>query len=126
MKETKKFNSYEFEAYTKGIIKTPNEIKAGSGSIDVRIGNNDTLLINGIIENESRGYFKKPDNYKEIITARKQTANFPSSINILTGGRIMQNFYNDEISFLGDYLPGPLADNSLSYYYFYIEETVSY
>src|SRR4030065_58107 len=37
----------------------------------------------------------------------------------------MQNFYNDEISFLGSYLPGPLADNSLDYYYFYIQETVA-
>ena len=119
----KKILSFEFEAYTKGVVKTPNEIKAGSNSIDVSIGDNDTLKIGGIIENESKGYFKKPDNYKEIITARKQTANFPSTINVLTGGRVMQNFYNDEISFLGSYLPGPLADNSLSYYYFYIEET---
>jgi hypothetical protein len=121
----KKILSYEFDAYTKGVIRTPNEIEAGSNTIDVSVGENDTLIISGIIENESKGYFQKPDNYKEIITARKQTANFPSSINILTGGRVMQNFYNDEISFLGSYLPGPLADNSLNYYYFYIERTLA-
>ena len=121
----KKITGYEFEAYTKGIIKTTNEINAGSRNINLSVGNNDTLKIGGIIENESKGYFQKPDNYKEVITARKQTANFPSTINILTGGRVMQNFYNDEISFLGIYLPGPLAENSLDYYYFYIENTLA-
>ena len=124
-KREKKITSYEFDAYTKGIVKTTNEITAGSHSIHLNPGGSDTLKIGGIIENESKGYFQKPDNYKEIITARKQTANFPSTINILTGGRVMQNFYSDEISFLGIYLPGPLADNSLNYYYFYIEGTLA-
>lgn len=118
---------YEFEAYTKGILRTPEDVSAGGNTVSVSIGDTEDkeLKIAGIIENESKGYFQKPDSYKEIITARKQTANFPSSINILTGGRLMQNFYNDEISFLGIYLPGPLADNSLDHYYFYIKETVA-
>jgi hypothetical protein len=124
-KRDEKISGYEFEAYTKGVMKTTNEIKAGSNSINLSVGSSDTLMISGIIENESKGYFQKPDNYKEVITARKQTANFPSTVNILTGGRVMQNFYNDEISFIGIYLPGPLADNSPSYYYFYIEKTVA-
>jgi len=121
----KKITSFEFDAYTKGVVKTTNEITTGSHSIHLNPGGGDTLKIAGIVENESKGYFQKPDNYKEVITARKQTANFPSTINVLTGGRVMQNFYNDEISFLGIYLPGPLADNSLSYYYFYIEGTLA-
>jgi len=122
-----KILGYEFEAYTKAAVRTLNEINAGSNTINVSVGEDDsaTLKITGIIENESKGYFQKPGNYKEIITARRQTANFPSAINILTGGRVMQNFYNDEISFLGGFLPGPLADNSLSYYYFFIVETVA-
>ena len=115
-------NNYEFEAYTKAVILTTNEINAGTNEIDIGVGEEDTLKITGIIENESKGFFQKPADYKEIITARKQTANFPSEINILTGGRVMQNFYNDEISFLGEFLPGPLDDYSLSYYYFYIKE----
>jgi len=122
-----KIFSYEFEAYTKGIIRAPEDVTAGSNTVSISIGDaeDQELKIAGIIENESKGYFQKPDNYKEIITARKQTANFPPSINILTGGRIMQNFYDDEISFLGSYLPGPLAGNSFDYYYFYIEETMA-
>ena len=119
----RKIASYEFDAYTKGVVRTANDLKAGSHSLNLSVGGSDTLRIAGIIENESRGYFQNPDSYKEVITARKQTANFPPTINILTGGRIMQNFYDDEISFLGLYLPGPLAYNSLNYYYFYIEGT---
>ncbi|MDX1371832.1 MAG: DUF5686 family protein, partial [Nitrososphaeraceae archaeon] len=70
-------------------------------------------------------YFLKPDNYKEIILARKQSANFPPSINILTGGRVIQNFYDGDVNFFGQDLPGPLSDNSIDYYYFYIDRMVA-
>ena len=123
----RELNDYEFEAYTKGIIKTQHDINARGNSVNVSLGANDTipLKISGILENESKGYYKKPDDYKEIITARKQTANFPPSINTLTGGRIIQSFYEENINFLGNDLPGPLADNALDYYYFYIEKTLA-
>jgi hypothetical protein len=108
-----KIISYEFEAYTKGILRAQGDSEAEGNTVSVSIGDEDEgeLKIAGIIENESKGFFQKPNDYKEIITARKQTANFPSFVNVLTGGRIMQIFYNDEISFLGFYLPGPLVDN---------------
>ncbi len=115
--------SYEFDAYTKGIIRTEKEISSrGNGGITLDIGSPDTagLFITGILENESRGYFKKPDKYKEIILSRKQTSNFPSSINILTGGRLIQNFYDERINFLGTDLNGPVADDALDYYDYYI------
>lgn len=116
-------NNYIFEAYTKGVIRTTEDITARGSSINVGLGGNDSteLIISGILENHSRGYFKKPDKYKEIILARKQSANFPSTINILTGGRLIQNFYENNINFLGRDLPGPIADDALEYYYFYIE-----
>lgn len=118
--------SYEFEAYSKGTIRTTEDISAsGSGSINLGIGESDTakLKVTGILESHSKGYFLKPDNYKEIILARKQSANFPPSVNTLTGGRLIQNFYNNDINFLGRDLPGPISDNALNYYYFYIEKT---
>lgn len=122
-----KLNQYEFEAYTKGIIRTTEDISAGRSSVSLGIGGSDTteLKITGILENHSKGYFSKPNQYKEIILARKQSANFPPTLNTLTGGRLIQNFYNDNINFFGRDLPGPLADNALSYYYFYIERTVA-
>lgn len=117
-------DSYEHEAYTKGIIKTDQEINAKSSSISLSLTDTDSsdLFITGIIENQSRGFFKEPDQYKEIILARKQSANLPSSINILTGGRFIQNFYDEEVNFLGRDLKGPLADDALEYYYYYIED----
>jgi hypothetical protein len=117
--------SYEFKAYTKGIIRTEEDISSDKNSIGINVGVNDTvpLKISGILENQSEGFFKKPDEYKELILARKQTANFPPSINILTGGRLIQNFYNETINFLGEDLPGPLADNAPDFYDYYIENT---
>ena len=92
------------------------------------IGSSDSseLKITGILENQSKGFYKKPDDYKEIILARKQCANFPPSINVLTGGRFIQNFYSDDVNFLGRDIPGPLADNALEYYDYFIEETVGF
>ncbi len=118
--------SYEFEAFSKGTIRTTEDITSrGSGAINLGIGESDTakLKVTGILESHSKGYYLKPDNYKEIILARKQSANFPPSVNTLTGGRLIQNFYSNDINFLGRDLPGPVSDNALSYYYFYIEKT---
>jgi hypothetical protein len=126
----KGLHSYEFEAYTKGLIRTSEDMEAGKNSISIGLGNKEKkdtakLQIAGIIENQSVSYFKEPSAYKEIITARKQTANIPASINILTGSRLIKDFYEDEINFLGKDLPGPLADDALDYYYFFIEGQVS-
>ena len=120
-------DSYEFKAYTKGIIKTQGDVSSGSHSVGINLAESDTVpfKISGILENQSEGFYKKPGEYKELILARKQTANFPPSINILTGGRFIQNFYDETVNFLGEDLPGPLADNALSYYYFYIENTLA-
>jgi hypothetical protein len=126
-KRSKELNDYEFEAYTKEIIKTQKDISARRNKVNLSIGANDTipLKITGVLENESRGFYKRPDYYKEIIVARKQTANFPPQINTLTGGRIIKSFYEDDINFLGNDIPGPLASNALDYYYFYLKKTLA-
>lgn len=120
-------NSYTFKAYTKGLVKTTKDITTSDRSLGISFGESDTakLKITGIIENESKGYFKKPDNYKDEIIARKQSANTPSSINILTGGRIIQNFYTNDIQFFNRPLMGPIADDAIDYYDFLIEDTLA-
>ena len=123
-----KLNSYEFLAYTKGIIRSDQDMNVGQSSVSVGVGkstDSSKLAINAILENESRGYFKKPDYYKEFIIAQKQSANLPPSVNILTGGRIIQNFYSNDVRFFNRQLTGPLADNALSYYYYYIKDTLA-
>lgn len=126
-KRNDKLNSYVFGAYTKGLVKTTSDFSASSRGVGLSIGTNDTakLKISGIIENESKGYFKKPNKYKDEILARKQSANTPSSINTLTGGRIIQNFYTDDIQFLGRPLPSPIADDAIDYYDYLIEDTLA-
>ena len=122
-----KLNSYEYEAYTKGVLKTENDLTIKGRRLVSGLGSSDSsnLKISAIIENQSRGYFKKPNNYKEIILARKQSANLPPTLNIFTGGRLIQNFYENTMQFAGIDLPGPLADNALSYYDFYLKNILA-
>lgn len=126
-KREEKILNYEFDAYTKGLIRTVDEIQAGQRNILLGAGASDSseLKITGILENHSRGYFSKLNQYKEIILARKQSANFPPSINILTGGRLVQNFYSDDINFFGRNIPGPISNNALEYYDYLIQETLT-
>ncbi len=121
-------NQFVYTAYTKGIIKTTSDISARGIDItlDIALSDEADLKITGILENESKGYFRKPNDYKEEIIARKQSANFPSTINLLTGGRIIQNFYTDDIQFFNRPLLSPIAGNALDYYYYYIEDIVAY
>jgi hypothetical protein len=123
----RKLNSYKFNAYTKGIIKTTQDISATSNSVGFGVGIRDTakLRITGILENESRGFFKQPNNYKEEIVAQKQSANFPSSVNMLTGGKVIQNFYSDDVQFFGRKLISPIAEGALDYYYYFIRDTLA-
>lgn len=122
-----KLNSYQFEAYTKGDVRTEEDFSATGNNVVIGFDSGDSteLKITGILENQSRGYYQKPDNYKEIILARKQSANFPPTINMVTGGRVVQNFYDNDVNFFGGDLPGPLSDDALSYYDFYIERIVA-
>lgn len=126
-KRYEKLNTYSFTAYTKGLIKTTKDISTSGNSASIDIGEKDTaaLKITGLLENQSNGYYKKPNNYKEKIIAQKQSSNFSSSINLLTGGRIVQSFYRDDIQFFDTPLLSPLADGALDYYYYYIEDTVA-
>ena len=121
-------NSYIFNAYTKCKVLSTEDISSNGRGVSIGIGSSDStdLKISGIAENQSKGYFLRPDYYKEEIIARKQTSNFPSTVNILTGGRVIQNFYSDDIQFFGDELTSPIADNANDYYYFYIEDTLAF
>ncbi|MFC2084531.1 DUF5686 family protein [Bacteroidota bacterium] len=127
-RRNERIKQYHFSAFTKGLIKSTQEISSSDNSVGLDIGISDTaeLKITGIIENESRGFFKKPNYYKDEIVARKQSANFPSSINILTGGRIIQNFYEDDIQFFGRFMKSPISDDAVEFYYYILEDTLAY
>ncbi|MCK9425303.1 MAG: DUF5686 and carboxypeptidase regulatory-like domain-containing protein [Ignavibacteriaceae bacterium] len=121
-----KLKSYQYSSYTKGSLKTEDDINARGNSVSIGVGSKDSteLRITGILENQSTGYYKAPHKLKEVIVARKQSANFPSSVNILTGGRLLQNFYT-EVNFFGRKMVGPLDDNSAKYYSFTLVDTLA-
>lgn len=123
-----RIKDYVFNTYTKGLIKTTKDISSSDNRIGLSIGTGDTaaLKITGILENESKGFFSKPDNYKEEIIARKQTANFPASINTLTGGRIIQDFYRDDLQFFGREMISPISEPGLNFYFYYLEDSLAY
>jgi hypothetical protein len=122
----KYLNDYSFKAYTKGLIKTTKDFSVRGNQATATLSKDTSQLkITGLIENESRGYFKKPNYYKDEIVARKQSANTPQQINVFTGGRIIQNFYTDDIQFMGRPIPSPISDEALDFYYFNIADTVS-
>ncbi|GAB4127979.1 MAG: hypothetical protein Fur0015_01700 [Ignavibacteriales bacterium] len=124
----KLIHDYTFNAYSKGLIKTTRDISTGDNSVGLDLGGKDTaqLKITGILENQSRGYFLQPKFYKEEIIARKQSANFPPTINTLTGGRVIQNFYTDDIQFFGRNLTSPISNDALNFYYFILEDSLAY
>ena len=53
--------SYEFEAYTKGIVRTDEEInpRGNTISLGVGVGDSSGMKITGVLENKSKGFFKK-------------------------------------------------------------------
>lgn len=121
--EREKFlNDYSFKTYTKAVIKVEDKEKKDSTAA---IKDSMKMEIAGIIENEGKGYFKKPNEYKDEIIARKQTANLPPQLNVFTGGRIIQNFYTDDIQFFDRPLLSPIADEAIDYYYYKITDTLS-
>jgi len=119
-----RISSYSFTAYTKGLIRTTTDISARDNSVSIGVGEDDTLKITGLLENISKGYFQAPNKYREEIIAQKQSANVPSSINRLTGNRIIQSFYNDDIEFLGRRLPGPIDTEALDYYDYLLRDSL--
>lgn len=119
-------NSYEHEGFTKFVVKTNQDIAAKDGGVfSIGISTDDTLIIGAIFENHSKLFFKKPDRKKEVILARRQTANVPSSVNTLTGGRLIQNFYEDDIQFFNRDMINPISERGLNYYYFILTDTIS-
>jgi hypothetical protein len=122
----KSLHSYVYYATSKTILRAPEELKINDNSASAKLGYSDTskMKIGAIFENQSKGYFLEPGRLKEEIIARKQTANLPPTVNMLTGGRIIQNFYSDDIKFFNLSIEGPLADNALDYYYFDLLDTL--
>lgn len=111
-KETilKSIAQYDFNAYTKLIVSKEEKAK---------------IEIAFITETQVEGYYTYPDNYKQIITARKQSANIKSEENMVSVGEIL-DFNRNRIDFGRDQVVSPTAKDALDYYNYYLMDTIEF
>ena len=101
--------SYRFDAFTKVVVKEPEK--------------KDSVKIVLIAETQLTRYWKRPDVYKEIITARRQTANIQADENLVGVGQIL-DFNLNRIDVGAYSLVSPTATDALDYYDYSILDTL--
>lgn len=113
-------NEYEYDAYSKFIIRSNRSIIPDKDIKKDTSGKSKTPIF-GILESETKGYFKKPDLEKQIVTAKKETANIARGFAL----PLILNFYDEDIDFQEFKLPTPLADDAFDHYDFRLNGTTS-
>jgi len=93
--------SYEFDAYTKQILRRDTSIAS-------------------ITESYTRGYWRRDDGLREVIHQRRQTENIPAAQNFTIVGQIL-NFNEDNIRLGGYTFVGPTAPDAPENYEFKLE-----
>jgi hypothetical protein len=95
--------SYEFDAYTKQVLRKDTAIAS-------------------ITESYTHGYWRNDDGLREVIRQRRQTENVPAAQNFAAVGQIL-NFNEDEIHLAGYTFVGPTAPEALDDYDFKLDRT---
>ncbi len=107
-----RFHDYSYDSYAKFVLSDP--AKADSENIFI------------IIESQTTSYWERPDKYKEVITARQQSANIPSNADVIMVVGEMLNFNKNRIE-LDDYsVVSPTATDAMDHYNYYLLDTVYY
>lgn len=100
---------YSYDAYAKLVVTD----RSDSGSAGIWL----------LTETQSTSYWQRPGKYREVITARKQTANLDPTDNLVTVGEFL-NFNRNRIE-IGTYsVVSPVADDALEHYNYYLIDTV--
>ena len=120
-KEFKKnLEEYEYDAYSKFVIRS-NRSEIPKKDLPVDSSGKKEMGIFGILESETKGYFKKPDLEKQIVIAKKETANITRGFAL----PLIVNFYDEKIDFGEFEIPTPLSDNAFDNYEFKLVGTTS-
>ncbi|UCC44202.1 MAG: carboxypeptidase-like regulatory domain-containing protein [Candidatus Zixiibacteriota bacterium] len=102
-------HDYSFDAHTRLVVN--DETDADSSTVFM------------IAESQITAYWERPDKFKEIITARRQTANFEAGSVILGIGESL-NFNRNRIE-LGEYaIVSPTARDAMNHYNYYLLDTL--
>jgi len=107
----RKIKNYQFDAYTQLVIK--KKIEEDSSEYFL------------ITETQLEGYWEQPDNYKEILIARKQSQNIKAENNLVTVGEIF-NFNDNRLDFGTQQVVSPTAKDALDFYNYYLLDTLQY
>ena len=83
----------------------------------------DSSRIFAIIESQITAYWSKPDKFKEIITARRSSANIDVENTILALGQFL-NFNRDRIDLDKYSVISPTAHDAMDYYNYYLIDTL--
>ena len=100
--------NYEYNAYQKTIFK-----------VDLSKGKR---IIGGLIETHSKGYYQYPDEFEEVVLAKKQSANFSELTNVFAVGKL-PNLLEESIKFDELSVVTPLSKKALDYYQFEMVDT---
>jgi hypothetical protein len=95
--------SYQFKAFTRQVFRRDTAIAS-------------------ITESFTEGYWRKGDTLREVVLQKRQTENIPLRMNFAFVGQI-ENFYDDEIDFLGFRFIGPTSPEAFDYYTFVLQKT---
>lgn len=102
-------DAYEAEAYTRLVVRNLDD------PVDEQV-----LLI---AETQLLSSWAYPNDYKEIITSRRQTSNLPPEANLVTVGQVL-NFNKNRVD-LGRYaIVSPTASDALEHYNYYLLDTI--
>ncbi|NOY05219.1 MAG: carboxypeptidase-like regulatory domain-containing protein, partial [Chlorobi bacterium] len=77
-----------------------------------------------VLETRTDAYWARPDRYKEIIKARKQTSFIASRSNTIISRFFIMDFSADSFDF-GKTVTGPISDEGLDAYYYQLRDTTS-
>ena len=113
-------NEYEYDAYSKFVIRS-NQSDITEKDLAEKVEGTTKIPIFGILESETKGYFKKPDLEKQIVTANRETANIARGFAI----PFIVNFYDESLDFNEFRIPTPLSDNAFDNYEYKLKGTTS-
>jgi len=103
-----KLNEYDYDAYSKFVIRS----NMGTKSEKDTLKKSTDLDIFGILESETKGYFKQPDLEKQIVLSKKETANIRKGFAM----PLIVNFYDEKVELNDVKIPGPISDDAFDSY----------
>ena len=111
-----KLIEYDFDAYTKYVIRSNFGSVKENDSVK-----SDREQILALMESETKNYFKKPDVFKSVVISRRESANTLRGVAI----PYIVNFYDEYVDLGESKVLSPLADNAFDHYDYKLLGTTS-